>query len=69
MKNCLIIIPAYNEQERIGAVLDALAAPEIASVADVLVMNDASGDNTGRIVRERGVNLVSHVYNLGYGGG
>lgn len=69
MKDTLIIIPAYNEQEQIGALLDALAAPEIAEIADVLVMNDASSDQTSRIAREHGANVVSHVYNLGYGGG
>lgn len=69
MKDVLIIIPAYNEQEHIGALLDALAAPEISSIADVLVMNDASTDHTSSVVRQRGVNVVSHVYNLGYGGG
>jgi len=30
----LIIIPAYNEEKNIGAVLDQLAAPEIAGIAD-----------------------------------
>ena len=69
MKDTLIIIPAYNEQEQIGALLDALAAPEIVEIADVLVMNDASSDQTSRIAREHGANVVSHVYNLGYGGG
>ena len=69
MKEFLIIIPAYNEQEKIGSVLEALAAPEISAVADVLVMNDASSDHTGRVVRAHGVNLVTHVFNLGYGGG
>lgn len=69
MKDFLIIIPAYNEQEQIGALLDALAAPEIGNWADVLVMNDASSDNTGRVVRAHGVNQVTHVFNLGYGGG
>lgn len=69
MKDVLIIIPAYNEQEQIGTLLDALAAPEISSIADVLVMNDASTDHTSVIAREHGANVVSHVYNLGYGGG
>lgn len=69
MKEVLIIIPAYNEQEQIGHLLDALAKPEISSIADVLVMNDASTDRTSSIVREHGINVVSHVYNLGYGGG
>ncbi len=69
MKEILIIIPAYNEQEQIGALLEKLSAPEISEVADILVMNDASTDRTGTVVREHNVNLVTHVYNLGYGSG
>lgn len=69
MKEFLIIIPAYNEEGKIGTVLDALTVPEIRDWADILVMNDASSDNTGNVVRAHGVNLVTHVFNLGYGGG
>lgn len=66
-KELLIIIPAYNEEKNIEKVLDALASPEIAEIADVLVMNDASSDSTNWIVKERGHALVTHVFNLGYG--
>jgi len=69
MKEILIIIPAYNEQEQIGPLLDKLADPEISEVADVLVMNDASTDRTGAVAREHHANVVTHVYQLGYGGG
>lgn len=69
MKELLIIIPAYNEQEQIGALLEKLSDPEISEVADILVMNDASTDRTGAVVRAHNVNLVTHVYNLGYGSG
>lgn len=41
-KEVLIIIPAYNEAKTIVTLLDQLEDPEIASIADVLVMNDAS---------------------------
>lgn len=68
-KEVLIIIPAYNEGKNIGALLDKLEQPEIAAVADVLVMNDASTDDTAQIVRSRGHSVVSHVFNLGYGCG
>ena len=37
-KDLLIIMPAYNEEENIGSVLDQLEKPEIAEIADVLVM-------------------------------
>lgn len=68
-KELLIIIPAYNEAKNIGAFLDKLEAPEIAKIADILVMNDASKDNTAEIVRQRNHAVVTHVFNLGYGSG
>ncbi len=69
MKEILIIIPAYNEQEHIGRLLDQLAEAEISEVADVLVMNDASEDRTSAVARAHHANVVSHVYHLGYGAG
>lgn len=66
-KELLIIMPAHNEEENIVNVLTELAAPEIAAIADVLVMNDASSDKTNRIVKEKGHELVTNVFNLGYG--
>lgn len=68
-KDLLIIIPAYNEAKNIGAFLDKLEEPEIANIADILVMNDASKDNTAEIVRQRNHAVVTHVFNLGYGSG
>lgn len=66
-KEVLIIIPAYNEEENISKVLDRLEQPEIAEFADILVMNDASSDNTNWIVKARHHAVVTHVFNLGYG--
>ena len=68
-KPVLVIIPAYNEEKSIGPVLRALHAPEIARIADVLVMNDASTDATAELVWDSGAHCVTHVFNLGYGGG
>lgn len=53
-KELLVIIPAYNEETNIVRVLDDLEQPEIAEIADVLVMNDASSDATNWIVKARG---------------
>ncbi len=69
MKELLIIIPAYNEKENLGPVLDALRAPELREIADVLVMDDASYDDTRNVARAHGAYCVTHVFNLGYGGG
>ena len=66
-KELLIIMPAYNEEKNIVPVLEKLEQPEIAEIADVLVMNDASCDSTNWVVKKHGHNLVTHVFNLGYG--
>ena len=66
-KELLIIIPAYNEERNIQKVLEELEKPEIAEIADILVMNDASSDSTNTIVKKHGHTLVTHVFNLGYG--
>lgn len=68
-KELLIIIPAYNEEKTITPVLEKLEQPEIAEIADVLVMNDASLDTTNWITKRRNHAVVTHVYNLGYGSG
>lgn len=68
-KEVLIIIPAYNEEKTITHVLEKLEQPEIAQFADVLVMNDASSDHTNWVIKKRKHNVVTHVFNLGYGSG
>lgn len=68
-KKLLIIIPAYNEEKTITPVLEKLEQPEIAEIADVLVMNDASLDMTNWITKKRNHAVVTHVFNLGYGSG
>ena len=66
-KEVLIIIPAYNEEKTIFRLLEQLEQPEIASFADVLVMNDASSDATSWVTKERKHTVVTHIFNLGYG--
>ncbi|MDE6969747.1 MAG: glycosyltransferase family 2 protein [Eubacterium sp.] len=68
-KEVLIIIPAYNEEKNIRKVLEDLQQRDIQSLADVLVMNDASADETNWIVKRSSFphKLVTHVFNLGYG--
>ncbi len=66
-KDLLIIIPAYNEEKNILKVLHQLEQPEIAEIADVLVIDDASADFTGRIVKSQNHKLVTHLFNMGYG--
>lgn len=62
----LVIIPAYNEAESIGGVLDTLR--ETCPDYDVLVVDDGSADETGRVAEKRpGVELVHMPYNVGIG--
>ncbi len=67
MNKLLIIVPAFNEEENMTALFDQLCKPEIQSFADILVINDASRDQTGVIAKSYQVSLVTHVFNLGYG--
>jgi len=60
----LIIIPAYNEAENIGPVLDSLKKE--VSFADLVVVNDHSSDDTKTIVEKAGVNCVTNIFNMGY---
>ena len=66
-KELLVSIPAYNEEKNIYRVFEQLEEFDIPSIADVLVIDDASTDHTGEIVRKKQYGLISHIYNLGYG--
>ncbi len=62
----LIIIPAYNEEANIRAVVDELI--RICPQFDYLVVNDGSTDRTAQICRENGYNLLDLPVNLGLAG-
>lgn len=66
MKELLIIIPAYNEALNIARVVDNLIMnyPQY----DYIVVNDGSADETAKICRERGYNLLDLPVNLGLAG-
>ncbi|GHV45239.1 glycosyl transferase family 2 [Clostridia bacterium] len=66
-KDLIVIIPAFNEAAAIGGFLDSLHAEGVFDKADVLVINDGSTDATSFIAKEKGADVVTHVYNLGYG--
>ncbi|MDF2514057.1 MAG: hypothetical protein K0S04_3923 [Herbinix sp.] len=67
MNKVLIIVPAFNEEANMMPLFDQLCTPEIKSFADILVVNDASADQTGFIAKTYDVSVVTHVFNLGYG--
>jgi len=61
----LVMIPALNEEECIGKVVDG--AISVLGV-DVLVVDDGSTDTTAAVAREAGATVVRLPYNLGVGG-
>jgi len=68
-----IIIPCYNEESRIGPVLDKVLNTPVTGVEkDIIVVDDASSDNSMNIVREYSqkhpsIRLYVHPKNLGKG--
>lgn len=60
-KEVLIIIPAYNEEKTIVPLLEKLEQSEIAQVADVLVVNDASQDKTNHVTKKRNHTVIENV--------
>ncbi len=62
-ENLWVVVAAYNEQCRIGAVLDALTRV----VRNVVVVDDGSCDETAREALQRPVWFLRHAVNLGQG--
>jgi glycosyltransferase involved in cell wall biosynthesis len=60
----LVLIPALNEEETVGAVIDAARST---LGCDVLVINDGSTDHTAREALAAGAMVISHPFNLGVG--
>jgi glycosyltransferase involved in cell wall biosynthesis len=66
MEKLLAIVPAYNEA---GAIASTVAdIHEHAPRFDVLVVDDGSTDDTARIARMAGADVVKLPFNLGIGG-
>lgn len=64
-KGGLVVIPAYNENERIGIIIDKIN--DSVSDIDILVVDDGSTDDTAETVRNHGAEVISLPFNLGYG--
>ncbi|MGI8588792.1 MAG: glycosyltransferase family 2 protein [Chloroflexia bacterium] len=60
-----VIIPAYNEGEAIGSVLEKIR--RLKPAAEVIVVDDGSSDNTAEAALAHGARVVRHPYNKGNG--
>jgi len=65
LNRILAIVPAFNEEENIASVISDLNGASI----DILVINDASTDDTSHIARSTGAaEVIDLPVNLGIGG-
>jgi len=64
-KHVSIIIPAFNEEEAIGSVVEGLVAAFPQS--EIIVVNDCSTDRTGEIAENAGARVIHQPRNSGYG--
>lgn len=64
-----IIIPAFNEERTIEAVIRRVQAVDLGAVAkEILVVDDASRDGTGTVLaRMTGIRFLRHAVNAGKG--
>jgi Glycosyl transferase family 2 len=62
-----ILVPAYNEVENIGYVLDRMPERVCGVATAVLVVDDGSRDGTGDVAAEHGAAVARHVINRGGG--
>src|SRR3954454_2281598 len=59
------IVPAFNEEESVGRVIDELRAFD--AELDIVVVDDGSYDGTAAAARARGAHVVKLPFNLGIG--
>jgi glycosyltransferase involved in cell wall biosynthesis len=64
-----IVIPAFNEEKAIGTTLDEVLGAVAASPRSyqLIVVDDGSRDRTGELAALKGVHVVTHRRNRGYG--
>ena len=63
----VVVIPAFNEEDAIGAVLDEAPREACGLSVDTLVIDDGSADGTVRVARNAGVYVAALEENSGQG--
>ena len=62
----MIIVPAYNEEKNIGRVLRGLLKLN-GKFGEIVIVDDGSIDDTGKIAKENGATVLQHKINRGQG--
>jgi hypothetical protein len=63
----VVVIPAFNEEEAIGAVLDAMPREACGLPVATLVVDDGSADGTAAVARDSGMYVATLDQNSGQG--
>ncbi len=66
LRKQLVIVPAFNEENDIGPVVDDILGAGLG--LDVLVIDDGSQDRTSEIACSHGARVITLPFNLGIGG-
>lgn len=66
LRKRLVIVPAFNEENNIGQVVDDILGAGLS--LDVVVIDDGSHDRTSEIARSHGARVITLPFNLGIGG-
>lgn len=64
-KKIFIVLPAYNAAQTLIRTLNEIP-PDFRE--HIILVDDASQDNTVEVAREAGLTVIVHEHNLGYGG-
>jgi glycosyltransferase involved in cell wall biosynthesis len=61
-----IIIPVFNEADKLSELLNNIRALRLAS-AEIIVIDDGSTDGSSDVAMNAGANVIRHPYNIGNG--
>ena len=62
-----VVIPAYNEEQQIGAVIDEIRSTAGSVVSEILIVDDGSSDRTAEVAERHGARVIRFARNHGYG--
>ncbi len=66
MDNLEVIIPAYNEADNIVELIRGIRRV-LGNNCRLIVVDDASGDDTAQLAKANGAEIISHPYHIGNG--
>ncbi|MFH1338543.1 MAG: glycosyltransferase family 2 protein [Candidatus Omnitrophota bacterium] len=66
MHNIDVIIPAFNERETIGKVINGIRKV-LGGSCRIIVVDDGSGDETAQAAEASGAEVIRHPYHIGNG--